>query len=590
MHRVLAEATDPKVDPDRRAWHRAQATSGPDEDVAFELERSAGRAHARGGLAAAAAFLERAAALTLEPTRRAARALAAAQAKHQTGALDSALTLVTTAESGPLGELQRAQADVLRAQIAFASNRGSDAPPLLLKAAKRLEPLDVRLARATYLDALSAAVFAGGLAKGGGALEVAEAARAADVPSQPRRAPDLLLDGLALLIAEGHVAGAPMLRQAVSAFRHEEIVPEEGLRWLWVACHAAGLLWDYDSWDTLSARQTQLAIDAGALSVLPIVLSTRVGVHLLAGELTVAASLVHEVEAVTAMTGSSIAPYGALGLAAFRGREAGVSEMIEAAAKEVVRRGEGEGLTFVQWATAVLNNGLGRYEDALAAAEQAAEASREQWFSTWGLVELIEAATRSGKDARAAEALERLTEATRASGTAWARGTEARSRALMSAGEAAETLYRQAIETLEGTRLRVDVARAHLLYGEWLRRERRRLDARKQLRSAHRLFTEFGMEAFAERARMELNATGEHARKRTVDTRDELTPQETQISRLAADGATNAEIAARLFISPSTVDYHLRKTFRKLGIKSRTQLARHVLQPSARAGPAPRER
>ena len=256
------------------------------------------------------------------------------------------------------------------------------------------------------------------------------------------------------------------------------------------------------SWDALSARQTQLAIDAGALSVLPIVLSTRVGVHLFAGELTVAASLVHEVEAVTEVTGSSIAPYGALGLAAFRGREAEASEMIEAAAKEVVRRGEGEGLTFVQWATAVLNNGLGRYEDALAAAEQAAEASREQWFSTWGLVELIEAATRSGKDERAADALERLTEATRASGTAWARGTEARSRALLSAGEAAETLYRQAIEALEGTRLRVDVARAHLLYGEWLRRERRRLDARKQLRSAHGLFTEFGMEAFAERARM----------------------------------------------------------------------------------------
>jgi DNA-binding CsgD family transcriptional regulator len=372
------------------------------------------------------------------------------------------------------------------------------------------------------------------------------------------------------------------LRRALSAFRSDEISREEGLRWLWVACHAAGLLWDYESWDVLSARLTQLATDAGALSVLPVALSTRAGVHLFAGELAVAGSLVDEVNALTEVTGSSIAPYGALGLAAFRGREAEAAQLIEAGTKEVMRRGEGEGLTFIQWATAVLYNGLGRYEDALAAAEQAAEASREQWFSTWGLVELIEAATRSGKAERAADAIQPLSEATRASGTAWARGIEARSRALMSAGDAAETFYRQAIEALGRTPLRVDVARAHLLYGEWLRRQRRRLDAREQLRSAHELFTEFGMEAFAERARVELNASGEHARKRTVETRDDLTPQETQISRLVADGATNAEIAARLFISTSTVDYHLRKAFRKLGVKSRTQLARHVLQLGAR--------
>ena len=588
MHRALAEATDPTIDPDRRAWHRAQATSGPDEDVASELERSASRARSRGGLAAAAAFLERAVALTLDPALRAKRALSAAQAKHQGGALDAAQRLVATAESGPLDQFERAQADVLRAQISFASSRGSEAPPMLLRAAKRLEPLDVTLARATYLDAISAAVFAGRLASDGGALEVAEAARAARSSSQPPRAPDLLLDGLALLITEGHLAGAPILRRALSAFRGEEISSEEGLRWLWVACHAAGLLWDYEGWDVLSARQIQLAIDAGALNVLPIALSTRAGVHLLAGELAMAASLVEEVEAVTEVTGSSIAPYGALGLAVFRGREAETSEMIEAGTTEVMRRGEGEGLTFVQWATAVLYNGLGRYEDALAAAQQAAEASREQWFSTWGLVELIEAATRSGQADRAADALKRLSEATRASGSDWALGIEARSRALRSAGETAETLYREAIEALGRTRLRVDVARAHLLYGEWLRRQRRRLDAREQLRSAHELFTEFGMEAFAERTRLELNATGEHPRRRSAETRDELTPREAQISRLAADGATNAEIAARLFISASTVDYHLRKTFRKLGVKSRTQLARHVLETGARDGPAAR--
>ncbi len=589
VHRALAEASDPEADPDRRAWHLAQATSGFDEEVAAELERIAGRAQARGGLAAAAAFLERAAALTVEPARRAERALAAAEVKHQAGALDAALALLATAELGPLDDFQRARADVLRAQVAFDSSRGRDAPPLLLKAARRLEVLDVRLARETYLDALSAAVFAGRLAGAGNAREVAEAARAAPPPSQPRRPPDLLLDGLATLITEGHGAGAPILRRALSAFRGEETSDEESLRWLWVACQAAGLLWDYESWDACSARLIQLGLDAGALSVLPIALSTRAGVHLFAGELAVAASLVEEVDAITEVTGSSIAPYGAVGLVAFRGREADAAELIEAGTQEVLRRGEGEGLTFVQWATAVLQNGLARYEDALAAAERAAEDSPEVWFSTWGLVELIEAATRSGRADRAPDALERLSGTTRASGTDWALGIESRSRALVSDGDAAETLYRQALEALGRTRLRVEVARTHLLYGEWLRRERRRLDARRQLRRAYALFTEFGMEAFAERARVELGATGEHARKRAVETRDELTSQEAQISRLAAEGATNAEIAARLFISASTVDYHLRKAFRKLGVRSRTQLARHLLQGGADAEPAARE-
>jgi DNA-binding CsgD family transcriptional regulator len=575
VHRALAEATDPDVDADRCAWHRAHATSGHDEDVAYELERSAGRAQARGGLAAAAAFLERASALTPEPSRRAERALAAAQAKHQSGALDAALRLLAAAESGSLDESQRVLADVLRAQILFASNRGSDAPPLLLKAARRLERLDVRLARGIYLDAVAAGLFASRLASGG-ALEVAEAARAAPAPPEPLRAPDLLLDGLALLITEGHLAGAPSLERAVAAFCAGKFSREEGLRWLWVACQAAGLMWDYDSWDALSARQVQLAVDAGALTVLPIVLSTRVGVHLFAGELTAAASLVAEVEAAIAVTQSSIAPYGALALAVFRGREPEARELIEAGTEEVVRRGEGEGLTFVQWATAVLANSLGRYDEALEAARQAAADSRGVWFSIWGLVELIEAATRTGPAESADGVLERLAESTRASGSDWALGIAARSRALVSDGAGAETLYREAIERLERTRLRVDLARAHLLYGEWLRRERRRLDARAQLRTAHELFCRFGMAAFAERARVELKATGERARKRNVETRDDLTPREMQISQLAADGATNAAIAARLFISASTVDYHLRHAYRKLGVRSRAQLARQL--------------
>jgi DNA-binding CsgD family transcriptional regulator len=589
VHRALAEATDPAVDPDRRAWHRAQATSRPDEDVAAELERSAGRAQARGGFAAAAAFMERAAALTLQPARRAERALAAAQAKHQAGALDAALALVTTADTGSLDEFQRARVDVLRAQISFASNRGSDAPQLLLKAAKRLEALDVRLAREIYLDALTAAVFAGRLGTGDGVRGVAKAARAAPASPEPPRACDLLLDGLARLITDGPAAGAPILRRALGAFSADEVAAEERLRWSWLAGRAAGFMWDYESWDALTARQIQLARDAGALTVLPLTLSTRAGVHLFAGELAVAARLVEEVQAITEATDSRSVPYGALALAAFRGREADACGLIEVSIRDFGARGEGMGLSLAHWATAALYNGLARYELALAAAEQAADDPRELWFSTWATIEAIEAATRSGQAERAADSLGRLVAVTRASGTDWALGIEARSRALLSHGEATETLYREAIDRLDRTRVRVDLARARLLYGEWLRRERRRLEAREQLRIAHERFTDFGMEAFAERARVELEATGEHARKRTADTRDALTPQEAQISRFAADGATNQEIAARLFISASTVDYHLRKVFRKLGVKSRTQLARHVLQPVAGPERAARE-
>ena len=577
-HQALAEATDPVVDPDRRAWHLAEAALGPDEEVACELERSASRAQARGGFAAAAAFLERAVALTLEPRRRAEFALDAAQARLQAGGLDSALVLLATAEGGPLDELERAQLDVLRAQISFDASRGSEAPPLLLKAARRLEPLDVGLAREIYLDALAAAVFAGRLAKGGGLSEVAEAVRRAPPPSQAPSGPDLLLEGFSALVTEGHAAGAPVLKRAIDAFCGDAVPAEHALRWLWVACTAAGLVWDYDGWDVLSERLVNLARDSGALRQLPVALSTRAGVHLLAGEMTVAASLAEEVTAVIESTGSSIAPYAGLALVAFRGHHAEASERIEAGRKEVLSRGEGGGLTFVYWATAMLNNGAGRYEDALAAAEQAGQDSNAAWFYSWGLVELIEAGARSGKTERAADALARLSEVTLPSGTDWALGILARSRALLSDGEAADALHRQAIGRLGQTRVRADLARAHLLYGEWLRRERRRLDAREELRRAHAMFTEFGMEAFAERARGELEATGERARKRTVTTRDELTPQEAQISRLAADGATNQEIAARLFISASTVDYHLRKAFRKLGVRSRTQLARHVLQ------------
>jgi DNA-binding CsgD family transcriptional regulator len=583
-HQALAGATDPQADPDRRAWHRAQATPGPDEDVAAELERSASRAQARGGLAAAAAFLERSAALTLDPARRAGRALAAAQATYQAGAFDAALGLLGTAEAGPPDELRRARADMLRGQVAFASSRGSDAPPLLLKAARQFEPLDPRLARATYLDALAAAIFAGRLALGGGVREVAEAARMAPPPPGSARGPDLLLDGLALLVTEGYPAGAPVLRQAVSAFRGTDVSREEGLRWLWLASYAAAIVWDYDSWDVLSDRQVTLARDAGALIALPIALYTHAGVHLFAGEFTEAASLVAQAESIAEVTGSSLAPYGTLALAVFRGREAQAAQLIQVATDDAGRRGEGGGLSSVQWAAAVLYNSLGRYEEALAAAQRASEDSPAVRFASWALVELVEAAVRSAVPERAAGALQRLSGIARACGTDWALGAEARSRALVSDGEAAENLYREAIDRLGRTRLRVDLARAHLVYGEWLRRQRRRRDARDQLGSAYQIFDSIGAAAFAGRTRIELRASGGQSRERAVETPDTLTAQEALIARLAGDGASNPEIAAQLFISPATVAYHLRKVFTKLGISSRSQLAPAL---PARPGAAP---
>jgi DNA-binding CsgD family transcriptional regulator len=583
-HQALADATDPQADPDRRAWHRAQATLGPDEDVASELERSASRAEARGGLAAAAAFLERAAALTLDPARRAERALAAAQAKYHAGAFDAALGLLATAEAGPPDHFRRARTDLLRGQIAFASGHTSDAPPLLLKAARQLERLDPRLARETYLDALAAATFADRLALGGGIREVAEAARIAPPPPGPTRPSDLLLDGLALLICEGYPAGAPVLRRAVSAFRGTDVSAEEELRWLWLACHAAAMVWDHASWDVLSDRQVRLARDAGALFTLPMAFNTRSAAHLFAGEFTEAASMVAQAESVIEATGSSIAPYGPLGLAVFRGQETQAAELTRAISNDASRRGEGRALSFAQWAAAVLFNSLGRYEEALATAQRASQDSPAGQFASWALVELIEAAARSAVPERAAGALQRLSDIARACETDWVLGAEARSRALVSDGTAAENLYREAIDRVGRTRLRVELGRAHLLYGEWLRRQRRKRDARDQLASAYEIFDSIGAAAFAERARTELRATGAQALKRTTGTPDLLTAQEALIARLASQGASNAQIAAQLFISPATVAYHLGKVFAKLGVSSRSQLAPAL---PARQGAAP---
>jgi DNA-binding CsgD family transcriptional regulator len=568
-HRVLAEATDPQADPDRRAWHRAQAAAGPDEEVAAELERSAGRAQARGGLAAAAAFLERTVLLTADPARRAGRTLAAAQAQLQAGAFGKALELLAMAEAGPLDELQGARADWLRGQIAFASGLGSDAPPLLLKAARRLEPLDLDLARETYLDAWQAAYIAGHLAIGGDLMEVSRAARALPSPDRPPRAADLLLDGFSLLVTDGPAAAASVLRRAMRAFAEPDTPVAERLRWGWMVPLAGSAVWDDEGW-RLIERPVQLARDTGALDQLPILLNQLAVGALWRGEFAAAAALTAEADAVCEATGSHIAP-SAMRLAAFRGREAEAAPLIRAAIEQAAGRGQGSAVTWAHWMAAVLYNGLGRYEEALVAVRQAS-GHRLVHVSMWALPELVEAAVRTGDTGLASEALGQLSEWTGAGGADWGLGIEARCRALLSDGEAADRLYRKAIDRLGRTRIRPDLARAHLLYGEWLRRQGRRDDAREQLRTAGQLLDEIGMEAFAERARHELRATGAAARKRAVTVRVELTAQEAQIARLAAGGLSNPEIGSRLFLSPRTVQYHLGKVFTKLDITSRAQL------------------
>jgi DNA-binding CsgD family transcriptional regulator len=572
VHRALAEATDRDTDPDRRAWHRAQAASEPDEAVAGELERSADRAQARGGTAAAAAFLARAAELTPDPAGRGRRALAAAQAKFDAAASDAALELLATAELAPLDELQRVQLERLRAEIAFARTRGRDAPALLFDAARRLEPLDAAMARETHLEAMAAAMYAGRLGDEPGVREAAAAARAAPAAPQPPRAIDLLLDGLATRFTEGYSAGVPPLRRALDAFRRVEGLTARDVRWQWLACRLAQDLWDDELWYELATRGLRVARETGALRVLPIAATYRASLHVHAGAFGAASSLIEEADAIIEATDMAPLKFASLMLAAWRGNEAEGLELIEAGRREATARGEGMGLGVLEWATALLYNGRGRYAEALAAAQQGCEQDDVGLFA-WTLVELIEASVRSGATDATAAALDRLSERTRASGTDWALGIEAGSRALVSDRRDAEPHYREAVERLARTRGVVHLARARLLYGEWLRRENRRVDAREQLRAAHDTFSQIGAEAFAERARGELLATGETAPRRTVETRDVLTPQEAQIARLASDRQTNPEIGAKLFISPRTVEYHLRKVFTKLDISSRKELS-----------------
>ncbi len=572
VHATMAEVSDPATDPDRRAWHRARATLGVDEEVAAELERSAGRAQRRGGWAAAAAFLERAVALTPDVSRRAQRALAAARAKHLAGAPDAALGLAAIAQLGPLDEVGRARVDLLRGQIAQSQSRVGDAPPLLLKAARRLQSLDPRLARETYLDALSTALLAGRLAPGGATVAIAEAALAAPPAENRPRPSDLLLDGLATRVTAGFSAGAPVLKRALASYGSGEGSGEDELRWMWLASHAAVDLWDYAAWEAIADRHFQLATETGALGLLPLGLSLRIALYGFTGDLAAAAQRIDDVRATVEATGLALPPYAPLLLAAWRGQERETIAGVEAVLDDERARGMGLGLTVTHWACALLYNGLGRYDEALAWAEQAVENRTDLGFCSWGLVELISAAARAGRGERAAAAFSRLSETTRASGGDWALGIEARSRALLCEGEAAERLHREAIERLGRTRLRADLARAKLGYGEWLRREGRRSEAREQLRTARAMLAGMGAEAFAARAEQELEATGERAHKGSVRLRTALTTQEADVAGLARDGLSNPEIGARLFISPRTVEYHLHKVFAKLGVSSRGQL------------------
>lgn len=569
-HRALADATSPDIDPERRAWHRAHAVAGLDEDVAAELERSAARAQARGGIAAAAAFHERAAELTPDPARRSARALVAAWAKYQAASPERALRLLAIADTGAPDELTRTQIERVRAQVSsrLAPAQGSS----LLVAAKRLEPLDVQLARETYRDAFYAAHVAGRLGRESGLRDVAAAVGAKASPLRSGNVYDRLLCGLATVIAEGYEAGAALAQEAVTTVRSTDMSTETAITWLPLATRVALDVWDHEGAHELSTRMIAIARDCGALNLLPTALMLEAGYQLFAGDLVAAASMAEECELIGEATLVPKPAYGMLMVAAWRGHEQQVAAIIDGATEQATTRGEGQWFTTTAWAESVLFNGLGRYDEALVAAERGSECPDELGIANWSMVELIEAAARSGVPDRATEAMARLSDMAEACGSRWVLGVAARSRAMLAKGDSAEQSYRAAIDYLGPTGLRTELARARLVYGEWLRRENRRVDAREQLRLAHDMFSTDGSEAFATRARRELLATGETVRRRVPGAETQLTEQETQIARLAVDGHTNPQIATQLFISPRTVEWHLRKIFGKLGINSRREL------------------
>ncbi len=575
IHRVLAEATDADLQPDRRAWHRAQASVLPDEGVAAALEQSADRARTRGGSVATAAFLMRAAELTPEGGRRASRFLAAAEASLQAGEFDRALALLAAAEDGMSERAELARAALLHAQIAFLNRRGGTAARELMVAAQRLEEADLGLARATYLDAYSAAMFAGRLNSSSIMTEIAKAVRGA--PTGPAVLAhghrELLLEALSVRSIDGFAASVPVARQAVEVFRTADLPAVDALRWLWLASAVAADLWDDLAWSELVQRHMRIAREAGALVELPLALNTQVIIHVFCGELQEAGPLVERAQVVNEATGAKVTPYGELALSALQGPSERARHAVAETVNEVMKRGEGIGLTVAHWATAIRAVSTGRYEEALAAARLATEDAVEFSVPKWALPDLVEAAVRVGELDEAARALECLSSMATASGTDWALGITSRARALVADDQSAEQYHLDAIDRLDKTILRLESARARLLYGEWLRRQNRRVEARAALNEAHATFNDMGADGFAERARRELVASGATARKRVAGTRSSLTAQESQIARMAVIGQTNAEIGGQLFISARTVEWHLGKVFVKLGVTSRRQLA-----------------
>ncbi|RAS67390.1 regulatory LuxR family protein [Lentzea atacamensis] len=569
VHLALARVTDPQVDPDRRAWHLASAAPGPDEDVAAELERSAERAQARGGLAAAAAFLQRSVALTVDPARRAERAVAAADASLRAGDLAAARVSVDVAERDARDEFLRARAHLVRSQIAFSAGLGNEAPPMLLAAAQRIESFDTDLAREIYLQAWGAAALIA--ADGESLMAISQAIRDLPPPDGTPRPIDLVLTGYGLLVTDGRSAAVPVLQRATAVL--SDLPAQDVLRWGWVGNGANAAVWDDEAMRLTYVRAVEVARGAGALTLLPIYLASLGIATTWTGDFAGAATIAAEAEAVSAATGVPIAPHTKLLLTAMQGKETEATELIATTIEWAGQDGQLMGVTTANWAAAVLYNGLARYEQAIPAAQVSTRIA-ELWVSVWVLPELIEAAARVGEDGIARGALDRLAEAAEPCDTDWAQGILRRSQALLSDEIAAERLYREAVERLSRTKLRPELARAHLLYGEWLRRQSRRVDAREQLRTAFDMFVSIGMDAFAERARRELLATGEKVQKRTVDQAagDDLTPQERQIALLVREGLSNPEVGAQLFLSPRTVEWHLGKIFTKLSITSRRQL------------------
>jgi DNA-binding CsgD family transcriptional regulator len=581
VHRALAEVTDPEADPDRRAWHRAQAAPGPDEDVAAELARFAGRAQARGGLAATAAYLHRAAMLTPDPFRRAQRQLDAARAARNAGALAAALDLLAAADTGPPDELRTAEAQHLRGQIALEQRRGYEAARLLVGAARRLEPLDARLARETHLQALGAAIWASEPEQPGFLTEIAATTRTAPSGPEPPRAEDLLLDALAIRLIEGHTAAVPTLARAQRAML--ALNPGADIdvgRYLWlVGLRAGGIvageLWDDDARRALAARQVDVARNAGALVQLQYALSFLAWTHLDAGEVATAVRLLDEDRLIADATGTSPVGFCAVLLAGWQGEEDTAVELYEAMMRLASAGRMARLLTVADHAIAVLYNGLGRHDAAREAALRAFERS-DLGYEPFVVAELAEAAYRTNDQATVSALLQLLEVRSGTTPTEWALGTQACVRAMASDGDTAKTYYQESIDRLGRTRMRAQLARTHLLYGEWLRREKQGAQAREHLRRAYEMLTAMGIQAFAERARRELQATGETVPSRSVTQAIELTAQEAQIARLVHEGLSNPEISTRLFLSPRTVEWHLRKVFAKLDINSRRQLRGHL--------------